>query len=603
MTFDPKELVLYPNEPGVYLMKDEAGSVIYVGKAKNLKTRLKQYFGVHKDTREQIPYLTEKVVSIDTIVALTEKDALLLENTLIKKHQPKYNILLKDDKTFVSLCLTKHKWPQLKLIRYKGKPKQDGIYFGPYTNAYAAKRIYDLIMRLFPIRQCSDSELMNRARPCLLYDIKRCIAPCVNLCTEEEYSGHVEAVKKLLQGKDRAVLQKIEKEMESAAENLEFEKAHDLHMLMKQMQHILEEQHVEYVDAKDVDVIGVYREGSLTLIVCLMFREGKITGSTHFSFHFIVSELDEILETFLLQHYKETAPREILIPAPLKDADVLSEILSENQKYKVEVLFPQRGKKKDLLEMAEKNAKALFLREEDQKNLKEKMLLDLAETLQLNRYPKKVECFDTSNISGDDAVASLVSFVDGEKETSNYRRFKIHTSGRSDDYSAMKEVIRRHFLRAKEKNEFCDLLIVDGGKGQLSIALEVFKELQIASVDVIGVTKEDARHDKGLTEEKIYLPNRKDPILINPKSPLLFFLQRVRDEAHRFAIQYHRKIRSKRTIASELDTVPGIGPQKKKRLLQHFKSVKAIREASIEELTIVKGITKKDIESLKKFLT
>lgn len=599
MSFDPKSLVLYPDQPGVYLMKDEKGVVLYIGKAKNLRARLKQYFAESGDQREMVPYLTAQIELIDTIIALTEKDALILENNLIKLHKPKYNVLLKDDKTFVSLVVTRHKWPMIRLVRYKGKPKNDGIYFGPYTNAVAARQTFDLISKLFPLRQCSDAELAIRQRPCLLHDIKRCIAPCVEKCTEEEYRSHVESAMRLLKGQDKDVLLELHKRMNMASHALEFEKAAKYLEMIHQIEHVTEVQHVDNPAAKNCDVLGLYREADAVLIALLFFRDGKLIGSEHFSFHLIASNDAEIIESFLLQHYKHLTkpPAEIFIPMELSQQKDVEEILQ------ISIHAPQKGKKKDLIEMAERNAKALFVREQDARSLKEKMLLDLQETLQLTRFPRRIICFDTSNISGTDPVASCVSFVNGEKDKSKMRLFKIKGVEKADDYTAMRQVLMRHFIKEKEKNDFCDLLIVDGGKGQLNIALDVFQELGIASVDAIGLTKEEARHDKGLTQEKIYVPHRKDPFLIDPRSPLLFLLQKIRDEAHKQAIEFHRKRRSKRTISSELDNLSGIGPIKKKRLLQRFGSVKAIKNAPIEELSKVAGITSKDIETITRWAT
>ena len=601
MPFDPRALSLYPDQPGVYLMKDLSGAILYVGKAKNLRARLKSYFAEGRDGREMVPYLIAQVESIDTIVALTEKDALVLENTLIKRHQPKYNVMLKDDKTFISLQLTRHKWPMLRLVRYKGKPKDDGIYFGPYTNALAARQTYDLLLRLFPLRQCSDAELATRQRPCLLYDIKRCCAPCVGKCTEEGYSQHVQGAIRILKGHDKEFVRDLKKQMEEAAEALEFEKANVLLQSIRQIEHVTTIKHIDNPYAKDCDAIGLYREADAVLIALLMFREGKVIGSEHFSFHRIASFDEDLLESFVLQHYKyhSDIPTEILVQIPLPQAESLSEILSESAQRKIEVATPKIGRKKDLIEMALRNAKALFLREQDAKSLREKRLLDLAETLQLNRFPRRIECFDTSNISGTDPVAALVCFVNGERDKSRKRLFKIKREGRADDYSAMREVLLRHFAREKEKGDFCDLLIVDGGKGQLNIALEVFQELGIASIDAIGVAKDNARHDKGMTRESIYLPYRKDPLVLDATSPLLFLLQTIRDEAHRAAIDYHRKRRSQRTLSSQLDQLKGIGPVKKKRLLQRFGSVQAIQNASEEDWQSVEGLTQKDLETLR----
>ena len=584
MTFDPCVLSLYPQDPGVYIMKDKEGRVLYIGKAKNLRIRIKQYFAL-SDEREMVPYLTSQIETIDTIVSLSEKDALILENTLIKKHQPKYNVLLKDDKTFISLMVSFHKWPMLRLVRYKGNPKNDGLYFGPYTSALAARQTFDILSRFLPLRQCSDHEFANRVRPCLLYDIKRCLAPCVGLCGEDEYQTHVDAAIALLKGKDKELIPELEKQMKIAAEQLLFEKAQELHTLIHQIKHVTETKHLDHPGAKDCDALGIYRQDENVMIALLLFRDGKIVGSEHFSFKFIASNDEEILSSFILQHYQNKTPEEILVP--IKIPDTVQEILS------CHILAPKKGRKQDIIEMARRNAKALFIQETDKQSVKEKILLDLSETLQLSRFPRRVECFDTSNIAGTDPVASLVSFESGERDKSRTRLFKI--KGKGDDYTAMKEVLLRHFSKEKEKNEFCDLLIVDGGKGQLGIALEVFDTLGIASIDVIALTKENARHDKGLTQEKVYLPHRKDPVLIPIRSEMLFFLQKVRDVAHQVAIEYHRKRRSKRTFASKLDEIPGIGPIKKKRLLKQFGSLKAIQEASKEELEETKGISGKDI--------
>ena len=395
----------------------------------------------------------------------------------------------------------------------------------------------------------------------------------------------------------------LKREMQIASEMLEFEKADALLQMIRQIEHVTQVQHVDQLGGKDCDVVGLYREADAVLIALLFFREGKLVGSEHFSFHLIASNDAEILASFLIQHYKNlpSFPSEILISCLLPEQKILSEILSESAGKKIEILSPQRGKKQDLIEMGLRNAKALFIRELDARSLKEKMLLDLQETLQLTRFPRRIECFDTSNSNGSDAVASLVCFVNGEKEKGRTRLFKIKGVEKADDYTAMRQVLKRHFLREKEKGDFCDLLMIDGGKGHLHLALEVFQELGIASVDLIALTKEDARHDKGLTQEKIYLAHRKEPLLIDPRSPLLFLLQKIRDEAHRTAIEFHRKRRSKRTIRSSLDELPGIGPVKKKRLLQRFGSIKALAVASREDLEQVPGLSEKDIKAILTF--
>ena len=605
MPFEPGSLNLYPDQPGVYLMKDAGNRVLYIGKAKNLQKRLKQYFVPNRDLREMIPFLVTQIETIETIVTLTEKDALILENNLIKRHQPKYNILLKDDKTFISLLVTKHKWPMIRLVRNKGKPKESGNYFGPYTNALAARQTYDLILRLFPLRQCSDMEIAGRKRPCLLYDIKRCIAPCVGKCTHEEYLKHVDGAIRLLRGQDKELIKELRLSMEKASQRLEFEKADELLQMLHQIEHVTSVQHVDNPFAKDCDVIGLFRQADAILIALLQLREGKVIGSEHFSFHLIASDDEEAIESFLFQHYRllPSPPPEIFLPFPIVNEKALAEILSESHQKKIRLSFPQKGKKRDLIEMAERNAKALFCREQDERSLREKMLLDLQESLQLVRFPRCIECIDTSNISGTDPVASLCAFVNGERDKSRTRLFRIKSAKTSDDYSSMSEVLRRHLTKEKKNGHFCDLLIVDGGKGQLNCALNVFQELGIASIDLIALTKESARHDKGLTQEKVYLPHKKEPILIDPHSPMLFLLQRIRDEAHRLAIEFHRKRRGKRTFQSELDEIEGIGPIKRRRLLSYFGSIRALKAATMENLQNVDGLTRTDIKRLWSFIS
>jgi excinuclease ABC subunit C len=604
MSFDAKILDQYPSDPGVYLMKDQLGKVLYVGKAKNLKKRIKSYFTEGRDNRPMIPLLVVQVHKVDFLVAFTEKEALLLENTLIKRHQPKYNALLKDDKTYVSLMINHtHAWPMLRLVRYKGKPKGAGLYFGPYTSAYAARQIYELLTRLFPLRQCSDAELARRTRPCLLYSIKRCIAPCVNLCSKQEYQTFVEGAIQFLKGQNKEILQHFYTEMEKASENLEFEKAAAFLNTIRQIEHVTKDTQIVAKSAgKNCDALALYRQGDEVMLMQLFFREGNLIGSEHYSFKNILEENEEILSSFILQHYRDAKdlPQEILLPSALKEAAVLEEILQEMRHKKIALVFPQKGDKRHLVELAEKNAEAAFNQEKNHQEMKEKTLLDLAETLKLNRYPERIECFDTSNIGGTELVASMIAFTDGVRDKKRTRLFRIRDIDKSDDYGAMRQVLSRRLIRAKEEDDLPDLIIVDGGKGQLNIALEIFKELDIASVDVIGLAKEEGRHDKGLTQEKVFIPHQKDPIILGHTSPLLFLLQKIRDEAHRSAIEFQKKRRGAKSLGSALDSIPGIGPVKRKMLLRHFGSMKRLLEATEAELSEIKGLTKKDIEALRK---
>ncbi len=607
MLFDVKLLDQFPMKPGVYLMKDAENKIIYVGKANVLKTRVKQYFASTGDSRPMIPFLIRQIAHIDTIIVPSEKEALLLENTLIKKHQPKFNAILKDDKSFISLMINnRHPWPMIRLIRYKGEPKEDGLYFGPYTSAYSARQTYEILTRLFPLRQCSDEELKRRTRPCLLYSIKRCIAPCVGKCSKEEYDTYVDGAVKFLKGQDKEILKELYADMKKASASEEFERAAAILRTIRQIEHVIDTTPlVVKVSGKNTDALAIYREGEEVMLIQLLFREGKLVGSEHYSFSNILEDEEDLLSSFILQHYthQEGLPDEILLPLPLKDADLLSEILADShKKKKIAILHPQKGEKRSLVEIAEENARAIFHQEKNHLELKEKMLLDLQETLKLNRYPKRIECFDTSNISGTDPVASLVAFTNGERDSKRTRLFKIKTVLKGDDYGAMREVLTRHLTRSKQADDLPDLIILDGGKGQLNVGLDVFKELDIASVDLIALAKEEGRHDKGMTAERVFLPEHHDPIHLNPRSSLLFLLQKVRDEAHRKAIGFHRQRRQKRTLTSRLDTVPGIGPVKRARLLRHFGSVEKIKQASDHELSQVKGITQKDIATLKQFL-
>lgn len=602
MNFDVNQLEHFPTQPGVYLMKNSSGQVIYVGKAKQLKTRVKQYFLSQGDSRPMIPLLIEQTTHIDTIIVSSEKEALLLENTLIKKHQPKFNAVLKDDKTFVSLMINnEHPWPMVRLMRYKGSPKGKGLYFGPYTSGYAAKKTYELLTRLFPLRQCSDEELKRRDKPCILYAIKRCLAPCVNKCTKEEYRGFVDRTIQFLKGEDREILKKLYAEMKQASDQLDFERAASLLETIRHLEHVLESQTVvAKIQGRNTDALGLFRQGSEVMLVQLLFREGKLVGSESYNFNQTAEEDAAIFSSFILQHYHmpESIPEEILIPFPLSDAPLLADILSEKKEKALSITYPQKGEKKEVLEMAMENAKALFYKEKDQARLKENTLFDLQSILKLNRYPRVIACFDTAHIAGSDPVASMVTFKEGSRDAKRARLFFIKTAEKSDDYGALKEVLTRYLTRAKQEDNLPDLIIVDGGKGQLNSADAVFKELDIASVDLIAITKEKGRHDKGMTAERIFLQGHADPIHLNTRSHLLFFLQNIRDEAHRKALSFHKTRRTKRHLVSRLDGIPGVGPIKKKRLLKKFGSVEKIKQASREELKQVKGISDKEIDGL-----
>ena len=604
MTFDPLKIKEFPARPGVYVMKDAKGTVLYVGKAKNLRDRVGQYFASSGDTRPMIPYLIAKVADVETIVVSSEKEALLLENNLIKKYKPHYNVLLKDDKTFIALKVnTKHEWPMLSLVRYRGKPKADGVYFGPYTSAFAARETLELLQRIFPLRECSDQELVRRTRPCILYDMKRCLAPCVGKCTREEYDWHLKRLLKFLKGQSQDVLKDLETEMAKASQGMEYERAGEILKKIQSIQRTIEKQSVDKPLGVDADALGLFREGGEVVIAKTTYRSGTLTGVKHFSFSQVVQESDGLLNSFILQHYTTEAqlPHEILVPNVGADLALLSELLTHDRPRKVTVLAPVRGQKKSVLDIASGNAESFFKQEKDQDAILERTLLEMQEKLRLNHYPKMIDCIDNSNLSASEPVSAVVVFTDGKPDKQYYRKYKIQAAKPGDDYGAMYEVLTRRYSKLKEENLLPDLLIVDGGKGQLNVALRVLRDLNIISVDVISLVKEKGRHDKGQTADRVCLPDVKDPISFGRSSSVLFLLQKIRDEAHRFVITYQRKRRSKSRMSSVLDTIPGIGDAKRKSLLKSLGSVKRIQEASIEELLSVPKITKKDAQIIFEF--
>lgn len=590
--FDKKKITKFPTNPGVYLMQDQKGKVLYIGKAKNLRSRVKQYFSKSGDGRAMIPYLLAKVVAIETIVVQSEKEALLLENTLIKQHQPPYNALLKDDKSYICLHMTtQKKWPSVEIVRYRGKPSKKGRYFGPYSGIGAARQTFDLLNRIFPLRQCSDQEFSRRLRPCILYQMKRCIAPCVGRCSEKEYQRHVCQAMEFLEGKNTKVIKGLYQRMQQAAEELEFERAHDLLQLIRMIEKTVEKQQVERVGGVSADVIGIFREADQVTLSLLTYCDGQLRSAQDFYFSQVLEDDQELISSFILQYYSERErPALILVSSlPYQAAD-LEKLLQ------IKVHKPVRGEKKELVLLAEKNAQAQFAQKKDQDFLRQKVLVELKERLHLFSIPSCIECIDTSHFAGEEPVAAIVCYVDGKKEKKFYRRYKIKEAQGGDDYGAMREVLQRRFEKLEQR--LPDLLIVDGGKGQLNVAKRVLEELDIIGVEVIGLAKEQSRHDKGLNREKVFVLGQKDPIKLAARSQLLFFLQRVRDEAHRFVLSFQQKRKRKKTFTSVLSTVPGIGPVKEKRLLERFGSVKELKKASVQAITMVEGISEENARKI-----
>ncbi len=533
----------FPESPGVYLMKDAQGRVIYVGKANNLKKRVQSYFR-EKDERHQVRFLMNRVADIETVVTETEKEAFLLENTLIKKHRPRYNIQLKDDKNYASIRLSmKDRFPRVTITR---TIRKDGsLYFGPYTSATAARETVEFIERHFRLRTCSDREFANRVRPCLQHQIHRCDAPCVGLIDETGYRQIADQVRLFLQGKKGDLLEALEKEMRRQAEAEAFEKAARTRDLTLSIRETLEKQTVARHDWKDRDVVAYHREGERITFCILPVREGKVSDSLLYHLKG-QGEDSDLVESFLGQFYREERhlPDEILLSQPIANAEVLRQILSERRGKPVAILAPQKGIKSDLTHLAEKNAQEGFRRRAGKTEEMREILDGLQETLGLMNFPQQIECFDISNLAGQEAVGSLVCFVEGMPNKEGYRRFKIKTVEGPNDFAMMKEILKRRLLRTEWQRP--DLIVVDGGKGQLGVVLAVLGELNITGIDLIALAKEKEGED----QDKVFLPGRKNPVLLGRRSSLLHLLMRIRDEAHRFAISYHRKLRERKMMTS-----------------------------------------------------
>ncbi len=530
----------FPNSPGVYLMKDVSGRVIYVGKANNLKKRVASYLN-EKDTRYQIRFLMKRTRDLDTIVTDNEKEALLLENILIKKHHPRYNIDLRDDKSFPSLKLSiGDRFPRLYVTR---RIKKDGsLYFGPYTSAAAARETAEFIEKYFRLRNCSDQELANRVRPCLQYQIHRCDAPCVGWVDEARYREVVDQAKLFLQGKNQDLVKILEEEMRTQSSQEEFEKAAKTRDLITSISTTLEKQKIDRHRWIDQDVVAFHREGERLTFCLLMIREGKVWESRifHLKGH---GEDEEVLESFLNQFYSEErfVPDEILLSQSIPSLDLLKQILIERRGKKLELQIPQRGDKRDLVQLALRNAREAFQQRTKKKEEIKEVLDQLQELLSLQNFPRRIEGFDISNIGGEEAVGSLVCFVEGVSFKEGYRKFKIKTVDQANDFAMMQEGLHRRLSRIESKP---DLLVIDGGKGQLNAVRAVMEELNITGIDLVSLAKEKDGED----QDKVFLPGRKNPVLLGRHSNVLHLLMRVRDEAHRFAITYHRKLRQKKFL-------------------------------------------------------
>ncbi|MBF0377134.1 MAG: excinuclease ABC subunit UvrC [Desulfamplus sp.] len=649
---------LAPSDPGVYLMKDNRGQIIYVGKAKNLKKRLSSYFVRESGHALKTTLLVKNIVDFDVIVTATEHEALILEATLIKKHKPKYNVFLKDGKNYPCFRIdTKQNYPLLQLVR---KIKNDGAaYFGPYSSGESVKKVLKQVNRIFQLRKCRDNSFKHRSRPCIQFQIKACLAPCCNDVPVELYKKMVNDVMLFLKGRTQDLIKQLKQEMTEEANKQEFEKAAKIRDTIFAIEKSLEQQIVASKDMMDRDVVACVGKEGRAVVTILFVRSGYVVGTEHYPFDLELnlhtlnsnnsgcSDTAYILEAFLKQYYQIDSsndhkpivnsncklttfiPSQILVAEDFEDRTLLEETLSAANSRKVSILVPEKGEKRRIVEMAINNAKREFIAAISKNSESRETLLTLQRILEMERYPERIECFDNSNISGTAPVSSMVVFINGEPAKSLYRKFIIKNVDKHDDYSYMAEVLRRRFagecnydskknesadshIESKIGNDFPNILVVDGGKGQLSIALAVLDELKlekrelkekIEAIKVIGIAKKDS--DKGETHDKVYVQGRSNPLNMvqsQDKLKALHLLQRLRDEAHRFAITFQRQRREKLAETSILDNIPGVGKKRKIMLLNHFKGITDMKKATVKEIAALPNMPYSVAENLVKSL-
>ncbi|MEI6826145.1 MAG: excinuclease ABC subunit UvrC [Desulfuromonadales bacterium] len=594
----------FPSSPGVYLMRDASGEIIYVGKARNLRQRVRSYFKQAGDARYQIKFLMAKVVDIEVVLTDTEKEALLLENTLIKQHHPRYNLNLKDDKTYFSLRID----PQEEFARFtvvRKRPHDGARYFGPYSSGSAARDVLRQMIRMFPLRHYPLAACMSRKRPCLYHQIGQCSAPCHHLITREAYAALVEGAMLFLEGKGRLLVAQFKRRMNDASEHMLYEEAARWRNLLRSIEVTVEKQKV-VLRGGDSDVVGFYRNESSIEIALLFIRAGVLSGTHQLSFSW---ELDDAaaISAFLLQYYTGTVfiPEEILLPRAIEEGGTLAELLGELKGSKVLLTLPQRGTKRELVALAGKNAASAYRERGDEQATAAAVLAEISRLLHLSRLPRRIECYDISTIQGRFSVGSCAVFTGGMADRSSYRHYRIKTVEGQDDFAMLREIMQRRFrAETYDKESGPDLVIVDGGVGQLHAVQEILAELGLSgSFDLVSLAKSRVSHDTSAetaekSAERVFLPGRKNPVVLRQNSKPLLLLAAVRNEAHRFAIGYHRKLRSREGIASGIDSVPGIGPKRRTTLLRHFASLQRLREASVEDIMTVPGFNRTTAETV-----
>jgi excinuclease ABC subunit C len=607
-----EKLDALPTKPGVYLMKDTNDRILYVGKAVNLRARVRSYFHASAQAHPKQMRLVASIADLEFIVTASELEALILESTLIKRHKPKYNVRLKDDKRYPYIKVTwQEDFPRVLIVR---RMERDGArYFGPFTASWAVQQTLHTLRRVFPYLTCNRTITGQDERACLYLDIGLCLGPCVGASNRKEYRAMIDGLCRFLEGKSDEIVADLESKMQSAAERWDYEQAATHRDQLEAIHRVIERQKIVSAAMADQDVIAFARADGDACVQVFFIRHGRLIGREYFVLDGTADEDDaEIVGSFVKQFYDDAAyvPPEILLPHEIDEALVVQQWLRSRRGTKVTLKVPRRGQKRELVEMAAENAG------ETLRNLRAQWLVDegrqanslaeLQESLGLQSPPNRIECYDISTTQGAATTGSMVVFVKGVPRKSDYRRFRIRSVEGTDDYGSMREMLRRRFRRLSDRelqkegspgsrkgtwDLMPDMLVVDGGKGQLNVALEVLNEFGLRDViPAVGLAKR---------EEEVFLPDQSDPVLLPRTSEGLYLLQRIRDEAHRFAVTYHRKVRTRQTIVSQLDGVPGIGPKRRSALLKHFGNIDAIRAASVEDLAAVQGMTRKAAEQLK----
>ncbi|MBN1626687.1 MAG: excinuclease ABC subunit UvrC [Deltaproteobacteria bacterium] len=584
-----------PSKPGVYIFKDASGHVIYVGKAKNLKKRVLSYFRAGADASQKTASMINRARGLDYILTATENEAFILESSLIKGYMPRYNVILRDDKQYPCIRLDLNEtYPRLNIVR---RIKKDGaVYFGPFSSSHSVRESIRLIDRIFPLRKCKTGTLRKRIRPCLNFQMGRCLGPCSNKVPLSAYMEIVAQVRLFLEGRNRELLRKLERDMRRLSDMEDYEGAARIRDRIIALKKTVERQHVVSASLEDLDVIGIAFREDIYQLVIQFIRKGYLTGSRNYSFKNTSSSSSEVMESFLKQYYSKSIflPKKILISEDIEDPDSIAEWISGMSGKKVSIIRPVRGEKVRMIDMAVSNAEDALLRTEEK--TEEDIINMTRSTLGLEKMPAKIECMDISNLQGGMAVGTVASFIDGKPNKDGYRNYRIRGVEGINDYEMMSELVIRH-LKVSEPP---DLLVLDGGKGHLLTVTKAIKEVvDCKKMNVISIAKADRK--KGETSDKIFIKGRKNPLVLRSDHPVLLLLMRIRDEAHRRAISYHRKLRDETMKRSLLDLIPGIGTSRKRNLLNRFGDIDSISRAKPEELALVKGISLPLAQSIASF--